>query len=262
MRWVRLLWVFVFLLPLGFFADRLCFINVVDPSYHALLWMHERLGYVFAGFALISCGAALLRFARIQGQIRSLTTLRDATPQPVEGAFRAAAAAVGLRRLDVVYVRVPMVFCFSVFGGRVILSRGFIESIDSNELPLVALHEAVHVRYADPNKALLWHLLFAALIVPGFEGLEDALYQRRERGVDRFVSVIDELGYGALLERFNTSLCLGTPAAAFRSAAPASAKMSLKPLLSAGVPASLLALLLLSHELMLRNLPYLQTHHC
>lgn len=262
MRWIRLLWVLVFLLPLGFFADRLCYINVVDPSYHALLWMHERLGYLFIGLALVSAAAALLRFARIQGQLRSLTTLRAVVPHEIERAFSAAASTVGLRRLDIVYVHVPMVFCFTVFGGRIVLSQGFVDVIATEELPLVALHEAVHIRFADPAKALLWHLFFAALIVPGFETIEDLLYQRRERGVDRFVSRVDERRYGALLDRFNASTCLGTPAAAFRSTAPVRVQRSVRPLLSAALPASLLGLLLLSHMLVLRNLPYLQTHHC
>lgn len=262
MRWIRLLWILAFLLPLSFFADRLCYINVVDPSYHALLWMHERLGYLFIGLALVSAAAALLRFARIQGQIRSLMTLRAVVPHELERTFRAAASALGLRRLDIVYVRVPMVFCFTVFGGRVVLSEGFVNLLEPEELPLVALHEAVHIRSADPAKALLWHLFFAALIVPGFDAIEDLLYQRRERGVDRFVSRAEERRYGALLNRFNAPMCLGTPAAAFRRMAPVRAQLSVRPLLSAALPASLLGLLLLSHMLVLRNLPYLQTHHC
>jgi len=257
-----MLWILVFLVPLGFFADRLCYINIVDPSYHALLWMHERLGYFFVGLALISAAAALLRFVRIQGQLRALVTLRAPTPEHVEEAFREAASTLGLRHVEIVYVQVPMIFCFTVFGGRVIVSQGFVDLTAPDEFPLIALHEAVHIRYADAVKALLWHLFFAALIVPGFEPIEDVLYQRRERGADRFVGRRDEPRYGALLERFKASLCLGTPAAAFRSSVPVAGTRSLAPLASAAVPAALLGLLLASHTLMLQNLPYLQTHHC
>lgn len=257
-----MLWVLIFLIPLGFFADRLCYINLVDPSYHALLWMHERLGYFFVALALISAGAALLRFVRIQGQLRVLVTLRAATPEHVEKAFQKASSMLGLRHVEIVYVQVPMIFCFTVFGGRVIVSQGFVDLTAPDEFALIALHEAVHIRYGDALKALLWHLLFAALIVPGFEPIEDVLYQRRERGVDQFVRRWDEQGYGALLERFNASLCLGTPAAAFRSSVPIARTRSLAPLVSAVMPAVLLSLLFVSHALMVQNLPYLQAHHC
>lgn len=262
MRAVRVLWIVLFLLPLGIFADRLCYIDLVDPTYHGLLWMHERLGLVFAALALVSAGAALGRFIRIQGQLRGLETLRSAVPPSLADAFVQARRRTGVRTFDLVYIDVPLVFCFAVFGGRVIVSRGFVELIDREDLPFVAVHELMHLRSADPVKALLWHLFFAALIFPGFGAIEEALYQRRERRVDKLVRGTGSSRYDTLLERLGVSSCAGTPLSAFRSLEMRSPATAMQPMLCAAVPLGLLALLLISHLLFMQNLPYLQTHHC
>lgn len=261
MRLVRLLWVVLFILPLGLFANRLCYIDVVDPTYHALLWMHERMGYLFAGIALPSVSLAFARFVRIQGQLRALDTLRSPTPTHIREPFTQVAAAVGTRRFDIVYVDVPMVFCFSVFGGRVVISRGFSEALTGPELRLVAFHELHHIRAADPFKALIWHLVFAALIVPGLEPLEDGLYQRRERRIDLSVSIGDQTLYQSLLSRFRSAMCAATPSAPLR-AFEMPGKRALRTFLPTALPVALLVLLVTSHVVFVQNLPYLRAHHC
>lgn len=261
MRLVRILWVAFFILPLGFFADRLCYIDVVDPSYHALLWMHEHMGYLLFAFALLSVSLAFARFLRIQGQLRALDTLRSPAPTDVESAFMHAATKLRIRKCELLYVDVPMIFCFAVFGGRVVISRGFAELVSAPELRLVATHELLHLRAADPLKALIWHLLFAALIVPGLEPLEDALYQRRERRIDRTLTSLDEPLYESLLGRFRSAMCTSTPSAAFRAFDVAHSGV-FRTFLPAALPVALFAVVVTSHVIFVQNLPYLQTHHC
>ena len=261
MRVVRLLWIVLFVLPLGFFADRLCYIDLVDPSYHALLWMHEHIGYLFAGLAVVFAGVAFARFVRIQGQLGALDTLRSPTPAQLNQAFARAAAQCGVRTFDLLYVDVPMVFCFTVFGGRIVISRGFADLLSARDLELVAAHEMLHLRGSHPFKALVWHLFFAALIVPGLEPLEDALYQRREWSVDNVVRQSDHSAYDALLARFKSTMCNSAPAAAFRAAQPTPTG-TLRSLAPTALPLALLVLLTASHVFFVQNLPYLQAHHC
>jgi len=263
MRLVRIIWAILFILPLGFFADRLCYIDLVDPMYHSLLWMHERLPAIFAVFAAISAGAALLRFVRIQGQIRALESLRSRTPDAILDAFDYAATRAGHTRLNIVYIDVSSIFCFAIFSGRVVISRGFVEQLrGEEELRLIAAHETLHVHRADPLKALLWHLFFAAWIVPGFEPLEEAFYARRERIADGLSRALDPLRYDALLARFGARVCSGTPGAGFRSISRQGGALILWGLIPSIIPVSLLVLLVASHVMFVQNLPYLQSHHC
>ena len=263
MRLIRILWAIIFILPLGFFADRLCYVDLADPAYHSLLWLHERLPVIFAALAIISVGAALLRFMRIQGQIRSLELLSSPTPDAVSDAFEAAAARVGCPQLTFIYIDVSAVFCFAIVSGRVVISRGFVEQLHGEEeLQLVAAHEMLHVRRADPLKALLWHLFFAAWIVPGFEPLEEAFYAGRERRTDRISRALEPQRYDALLTRFGAQMCNGTPGAAFRLVSTQRGAHVLRGLAPLLIPASLLSLLIASHVMFVQNLQYLQTHHC
>ena len=259
MRVARILWLLLFLIPLGFFADRFCYINIADPLYHGLMWLHERLPLLFVALGAVSVFAAVFRYTRIRGQLRAIEMMRSPSPLELRLAFENAAA--GREPIDLVYIDVPSVFCFTVFGGRVVVSRGFEELLDADEFRLVAEHEAIHIARRDPLRALLWHLLFAALIVPGFERLEDVLYARRERHVDHFVRSVDAVVYDALLGRFDATIC-GTPGAAFRSGAPNDGADAARILVPAAIPIALLALLVVSHVLFVKNLSYLQAHHC
>lgn len=259
MRIARVLWLLLFVIPLGVFADRFCYISFVDPLYHGLMWLHERLPMLFIAFGALSAFAAALRYSRIQGQLRALEMMRSTPPRAVREAFDLASAERAA--VELVYVDVPTVFCFTVIGGRVVISRGFAELLNEDELRLVAKHEAAHISRQDPLRAILWHVFFAALIVPGFERLEDVLYARRERGVDLFVSRGDPLAYNALVGRFVSTMC-SMPGAAFRSGAPGQGAGAVRILAPTAVPIALLTLLIVSHVLFVQNLPYLRMHHC
>jgi Zn-dependent protease with chaperone function len=258
-RVARLLWLLLFLIPLGVFADRFCYISIVDPLYHGLMWLHERLPIIFAILGAASALAAGLRFSRIQGQLRGLEMVRSTPPPAVQEAFEQARAAG--TNLEIVYVDVSNVFCFTAIRDRVIIARGFVELLDEHELVLVAKHEAAHIARQDPLRALLWHIFFAALIVPGFERLEEILYARRERSVDRAVARTDPIAYDALLTRFSTAMC-GTPGAAFRAPVAREGLNLIRALAPAAIPIALLILLVTSHVLFVENLPYLRLHHC
>lgn len=259
MRFARLAWLLVFLVPLGFFADRFCYLNLVDPAFHTLMWMHERLLEIFAGLAILSAAAAVARFVRIQGQLSALEALRSDPPLIVGVAFDTAGA--GRVGVDLVYIDVASAFCFATIGNRVVISRGFVELLDRHELRLVAEHEETHIRHRDPQRALLWHLLFAALIVPGFEPIERMLYARREREADRHTRTLGPAIYDSLVHRFGSAMC-STPGAAFRALQAPSRAEAMRVLAPTAVPIGLLILLLASHVVFVQNLPYLQTHHC
>jgi Zn-dependent protease with chaperone function len=258
-RVARFLWLLLFAIPLGVFADRFCYISSVDPLYHGLMWLHERLPLIFAVLGAASALAAGLRFSRIQGQLRALEMVRSTPPAAVREAFQQTRDAG--TNVEIVYVDVANVFCFTAIRDRVILSRGFVDLLDGDEFVLVAKHEAAHIVRADPLRALLWHIFFAALIVPGFERLEEILYARRERMVDLFVARTDPATYGALLARFSTTMC-GTPGAAFRAPVAREGLHLIRALAPAAIPIALLAFLVTSHVLFVQNLPYLRLHHC
>ena len=260
MRAARVLWLVVFLIPLGVLADRYCYFNFTDPVYHALMWLHERLPVLFLCLAAISAGSAIIRYIRIQDRLRALEALRSTPSVGLQRAF--ANVDTGRDAIDLVYIDVPSAFCFTVFGGRVVISRGFSELLDNDELRLVAEHEALHIRRGDPLRALLWHLLFAALIVPGFERAEEALYARRERDVDTAARQVNPLMYDGLVQRVGRAICGGTPGAAFRSLAPQECVRTLRMLAPAMIPIALLTLLVASHVLFVKNLPFLTAHHC
>ncbi|MHB8432333.1 MAG: M48 family metalloprotease [Candidatus Tyrphobacter sp.] len=261
MRLVRVLWLIVFLIPLGFFADRFCYVNLVDPMYHGLMWLHERLPQLFVVLGVVSVATAAFRYVRIQGQLRALVALCSDPPDAIREAFDTAAS--GRVAVDVVYIDAEPSFCFSIVGGRVVISRGFAELLRPKELRLVAEHEVLHIVHRDPLRALLWHLLFAAMIVPGFESLEEVLYNRRERAVDISSRNLDSAIYDSLLRRFNSTMCNDVPRSAFRTRGePVNTASALHALAPTAIPITLLILLLASHVLFVQNLPYLRTHHC
>ena len=259
MRIARVLLFAVLLVPLGLLAGRFCSIDVVDPVYHGLLWLHEHLLILVVTFGAVSAATAILRFARISEQLRALEMLSSETPTAVARAF--ARVTYQRRPAAVVYVDVPAVFCFAVFGRRVMISRGFTELLDDDELRLVAEHEVLHAERGDPLRALLWHLFFAALVVPGFDRLEAILYARRERAVDLRARSLDPPGYDALIERFDTTMCGRAPVAAFRTSGLQAVQV-VQALVPAAAPLAFLAMLLTSQILFTSNLSYLLAHHC
>ncbi|MDQ6932885.1 MAG: hypothetical protein M3160_06885 [Candidatus Eremiobacteraeota bacterium] len=272
MRWVRALWPLVFLLPLGIIAGHFCYINLVDPAYHGLLWLHERLVAIIFILATISIVVAAYRFVRLQDGLRLLLSFRSATPHHLERIFLEEARMQNVRtRIE--FIDVPARFCFTIFyGPSIIISRGFVDQLQPEQLVMVAKHEILHVQRRDPWRSIAWHIFFAALMLPGFEALDTVLHLRRERAVDgRVVQQIgDARGYQQLLEHSSRrrdkahgaicSLAVGahgqgrdldqSPAYLWQRSFPAL------------VSVVTIGLVVLSHSFFLTDLPYLQQHHC
>jgi len=272
-RWARASWPLIFLLPLGIVAGQLCWINIVDPTYHGLLWLHERLISVLIILAIVSVSVATYRFFRVQDSLRLLLSLRAEPPADLERIFSTEADAQRVNA-QLQYIDIPHRFCFTIFSGpSIIVSRGFIEQLDPRDLAMVAKHEVLHVRRRDPWRSIAWHLFFAGLVLPGFEPLETILHLRRERAVD--TSVVqrsdDAQGYHNLLKRCSTrrdhshgAICTNRIGAdnqaRYLDQVPQGYlwKRSAPALISLAT----LALVFVSHSFFLTNLQYLQTHHC
>ena len=259
----RLLLIMMVCVPVGIFAERFCWFHFADMFYHGLLWLHSHIGVVFAAYAVLFAAAAIFRLARVYRHFVSLEELCSEPPPNVRQSLERAAYSLAVRSAPkVVYVDVPGLFCFTILGGRVVISRGFLETLEGSELALVAQHEALHLQRKDAARALLWHLLFAALIVPGFEWLEYALYRNRERCVDQLTRVCNPQVYDGLIARFRKAgLYATTPAAPFQ-ATPRVPKTTFSRLFAFFAPSALLMLAALSHVRVVMHLAYLQTHHC
>jgi len=271
LRLLRMLWPLVFFLPLGVFAGKFCWINIVDPAYHSMLWIHERLPLLLVTMAFISIVAATIRFNRLQTSLSILSSFDAPLPETVNQTFQSEAAKLSAQA-DVQYMDVSRRFCFTTFNGpTIILSRGFVESLSLEELTLVARHELLHVARKDPWRSLAWHLFFAGLILPGFDAIEQLLYLQRERQVDRKVSAADEKQYSELLRRCSPrrdqaygSICTSGigPSVRAREMDHTSREYIWERALPAMVATGLLVLVVVSHAFFTASLPYLQTHHC
>ncbi len=272
-RWVRMLWPLIFFLPLGILSGKLCWISVVDPAYHGLIWLHERLPIIVLVLAAISVCIAAYRFMRLQDSLRLLLSLSVAPPVALERIFLANQHSKD-HTVQLKYIDIGNRFCFTIFDGpSIVVSRGFVENLSAQDLHLVAMHEISHVKRRDPWRAIGWHLFFAGLILPGFEAVETVLHLRRERVVDAGVvsETHDENRYNELLERCSVrrdraygSICTGgvamnEPVGEMASSSPEYLWDRAFP---AMVSAALLLLVFLSHDFFIKSLPYLQTHHC
>ncbi|TAM59546.1 hypothetical protein EPN52_07595 [bacterium] len=260
-RYLRAGLVALSLVPLGFFAKRFCWLDFVDVTYHGLLWLHEHMIAVFVVYGGLLVVAALLRVARVQGALLSIEELCSEPPAEVSAAFARAGERLESRPVAVIYVDVPAIFCFAIPGRRIVFSRGMLDALDATELDLVARHEVAHARRGDAIRALLWHLLFAGLVVPGFDALENALYRRRERYADAIARILDPPAYDALTARFQRAgLCSTAPVAAFQVARIPARKLS--SAFASVTPFALVLLVALSHVAVVTHLAYLQIHHC
>lgn len=187
--------------------------------------------------------------------------LESPAPSALAAAFVEEAARAGIAMPRLVYVTASTALCFTAFGtGRttVFCSRGFCDDLDDREFSLVARHEIAHVRAHDPLWNFFWHLAFAALVVPGFAGVERALRQRRELRANVTAASHAPDAYEALLKRRadrHTSLCFDGRRDHERSPRVAT---SLVPLAVGG----LFIGLGVSHAEFMRDLPYLTAHHC
>ena len=262
MRFIRALWPVIFLVPLSWWADRGCEFAGVDPLYHATLWVHERLGWFVAALALVSAAVVIAKIILARMRFARLLDVAEPVPPPVEHALKRASAALAVAVPRVLYVDLTAPIATTVFGRTIVLSRGFVEPLDDGDLELVVRHELAHVQHGHATAGILWHLAFAALLVPGFEPLERRLHAQRERSAnvtaakgreDRYLSLVARMARGA-------GLCadaqLGLEAAARRPedrwlmwAAPV-------------LVTSLAVALPLSHAAFRHDLPYLLSHHC
>jgi Zn-dependent protease with chaperone function len=261
-RLLRIALVVALLIPLPLFAKRFCWLDFVDATYHSLLWLHEHMMAVFLLYGVLLGGAAIVRVARVHGGFVSLEELCSEPPERAVAAFLRAAHRFAIDPVRLVYVDVSAVFCFTIPGRRVVISKGFLETLDDDELELVASHEILHVRRHDATRALLWHIVFNALVVPGFDRLERELYSRRELRVDAVARLADPVRYDLLLARFREAgFCSSSPVAAFQNS-PRSALPRALIAFSAVIPLVLLALLATSHIVVITDLAYLHSHHC
>jgi len=267
-RAFRLLWPLLFLLPLGVFAGRFCWIGLVDPVYHSWLSLHERFELVLVLLALLTIAVAVYRFIVVQRSLRALIRLSQPPPARVERAFMGR----NLPALQLLYVPANQAFCFTIFNGpTVVMSSAFEEQISDEELDFVAMHEALHVWRRDPWRALAWHLGLAMLILPGFEGIEEGLHIARERAVDAQVQARTSTDrYRDLLSRLsgkrgiaNAPLCTNALARR-RNGAFNKGRLGFWTVrvLPAAISVALLGLVASSHAAFTQSLPYLETHHC
>ncbi|HWT07326.1 MAG TPA: hypothetical protein VN224_16285 [Xanthomonadales bacterium] len=262
MRFVRALWPVVFLIPLSWWADRGCRLAGVDPLYHTTLWIHQRLGWFVAALAIVSAGVVVAKIVVARIRFARLKQLAEPIPARLQTAIECASAELGTAVPTVLYLDVPARIASTVFGSTILFSRGFTEPLADADLELVARHEIAHVQRHDATAGVLWHLAFAALLIPGFEPLERRLHARRERAAnvtaakgraERYLSLVIRVSRGAAL---CADARLGLEAAARR---PADRwLMWFAPL----TVVALAVALPLSHAAFRHDLPYLLAHHC
>ena len=262
MRFIRALWPIIFLVPLSWWAQRGCEFAGVDPIYHATLWVHERLGWFVGALAVFSAGVVLTKVVVARLRFARLRDVAESVPARVQAALERASAILGTVPPTILYVDLTAPIATTVFGRTIILSRGFIEPLDDTDLELIVRHEVAHVRRGDATAGVLWHLGFAALLIPGFEPLERRLHAHRERcanltaakgSEERYLSLVARVAHGA-------DLCadarLGLEVAARR---PEDRWLVwVAPL----AVACLVVALPLSHVVFRHDLPYLISHHC
>ena len=262
MRFIRALWPIIFIVPLSWWAQRGCQFAGVDPLYHATLWIHERLGWFVGALALLSGCVVLAKVVVARRRFGRLRSVAEPLPARVQDAVGRATRALGTVTPTVLYVDLSAPIATTVFGRTIIISRGFIEPLDDDDLELVVRHEVAHVRRGDATTGVLWHLAFAALLIPGFEPLERRLHARRERAANLAAAQGAEERYLSLVARMarGADLCagarLGLEAAARRP--QDRGLVWVAPL----AVACLVVALPVSHAAFRHELPYLLSHHC
>jgi hypothetical protein len=261
-RFVRALWPIVFLIPLSWWADRGCNYAGVDPLYHTTVWFHERLGWLVALLAVLSLLTVSAKIVIARRRLLHLLELAEPLPETLAQAFHLAAAELEVRLPRIAYLNVGEHIATTVYGPVILISRGFAAALNEDGLLLVARHELVHASRHDAGIGVLWHLVFSALLIPGFEPLERHLHAARERRANVQAARDREASYLALISQLSNdaSLCaggnIGLEAAARR---PGDAVlMWVAPSLIIVLALALVA----SHVEFKRDLPFLLTHHC
>ena len=262
MRFARALWPIIFLVPLSWWADRGCSIVGVDPLYHSVIWIHERLGWFIALLAVISAMVVATKIIVARVRLRRLLALCETPPPRVVEAFNRASLELGIRLPTVAYVNLPTPLATTVFGPIVLISRGFIDGLSSRDLRLVARHEIAHAGHHHARSGVLWHLAFAALLIPGFESLERRFHADREQQANLLAAHGDEKAYLELMRdmALGATLCsdagLGLESAARR---PEDAWLMW---VTPAIVIVLAVALPLSHLAFRHDLAFLTSHHC
>jgi Zn-dependent protease with chaperone function len=257
-RWLLPL---IFLLPLKLVADRFCWFGPTDDAYHGLVALHRVLPELIIAAGAWSIFTVTFRVAKIRDRLTLLATLSSDAPAPLLAAFGTEAQRLNVPVPRIVYVPTSLPLCFAGLGLRrsdVFLSRGFVQDLSAVELRLVAHHELVHLRDRHPAWNFVWHVIFAALVLPGFVGLERMLRRRRELAANVSAARVDPAVYeGLLLRRAqeHRSLCLDGEKEP-RRISRFSAAMA--PVAVVG----LFVALGVSHADFMHDLPYLLAHHC
>ena len=258
---VRWAWPLVFLLPLTWVAGRGCQFGGVDPAYHAVMWLHEHLPVLYLGLGIVAAMTVAIRVARVRARAAILFSLAVDMPADLAHAVRDEAERLNVSHPRVAYLDVSAPLCFALVGrrGTIVISRGFVTGLDVKQLRLVARHELLHIRYRDPMRGFLWHLAFAAFILPAFDRLENWFASGRELRTNLTVAAEDPEAYATLLRsraRGQRDFCVEAFASTPRSGSLLSA------LFAPAIVLAVLAGLAASHAWFLDHLAYLSTHHC
>lgn len=266
LRALRTFWPVVFIAPLWLLLDRFCWSVPDHIVLHATMLLHENLPAIVAIAATISLLVIGVKLARVHSSLRTLRAIAGPLPDALRYTVVRQAAVLSMPEPPVIYLDVATPICYTVLPGPAILiSRGFIEELTANDLELVVRHELVHVRRHDPLRGLLWHLLFSALLIPGFGDLERWLYDGRERRANQFAGNLDRNRYAVLEARvrqaehaFERSLGHAYAGALTPQRKKRQSFVFVRPVLAATV----FAALFVSHAVFMHSLPFLETHHC
>ncbi len=260
------IWPLLFIAPLWIVLDRLCWSAPTHFLLHATMALHERLPAIIAAAAAVSLAVIAWKLGRVNANLRTLRALAGPLPNALHAAVASQAASLDMREPPVIYLDVATPICYTIVPGpSILLSRGFVEQLAQGDLDHVVRHELVHVRRRDPQRGLLWHLLFSALLVPGFGDLERWLYDRRERHTNELAGTLDRDRYASLSLRVREAESV-FECSLGRSYAGALAprRKECKPLvfLRPALATALFAALLVSHAVFMNALPFLERHHC
>lgn len=225
------------------------------------MWLHENLPQVYGAVGLLAVLTVAARVWRVRQRAQTLFALSAEQPVSLRKAFEVEARTFGIAVPPIAYLDVAKPLCFALVGwpASVVVSRGFIQGLSASDLRLVARHELLHVRHRDPIRGFVWHLVFAAFVIPAFGELETWFSSRRELRTNLEAAGDNPAAYAELLRskaHDNRLLC----AEAF---ADASRPRGLVRALAAPLLVALLLVgLTLSHAWFLEHLAYLTSHHC
>ena len=223
--------------------------------------MHERLGWFVAALALVSATLVGAKIVIARARLGRLLEVSQPLSERLREAFENASRDLGMPIPTVAYLDLSAPIASTIFGPIVLISRGFVELLDRQELELVARHELIHAGHRDDRAGVWWHLAFMALLIPGFAGLESRLHERREHRTNVLAAAGRESPYLALMGRLTGTghLCID---ATLGLEARKRTGRSLTDWFAPAMVIVLAVALLASHRSFEHNLLYLETHHC